>query len=312
MIALRAISNTVIKDEKNILLALLYFDIFNYPLTQHEIESFSPQAMEGNWQSSLTSLSEKRMIHFIDGFYSLHNNDSLIIRRKAGNRLAENKIKVAKRISKIISLFPFVRSVMLSGSISKGYMEKESDIDYFIITEEGRLWIVRGLMAFIRRLFFLNSHKYLCTNYFIDVTNLEIAEKNIFTAIEIATLKPMTGKSYALRFQQANMWHYDYLPNQHPARVTMDEPTTRTEWIAERIMKKNILGRIDQWIMKKFISRWRSIQQHQMNEKDFSIAFQSNEHVSRSHPEFYQKKVLSSYTSKITEFEKRFSISLHE
>ncbi len=312
MIALRAISNRVVEEEKNILLALLYFDIFNYPLTENEIKLFSPQKMADGWQSSLLSLTEKGMIYFIDGFYSLQNDASLIKRRKDGNRLAEKKIKTAGRISKLISCFPFVRSVMLSGSISKGYMDEKSDIDYFIITEQGRLWFVRGGMAFIRRFLFFNSRKYLCTNYFIDINNLEIEEKNIFTAIEVATLKPMIGKSYAASFQKANTWSSDYLPNQHQSGDLISEGINPLKSSIETILRNKFFDRFDQWVMKKFISRWRSNHRHQMNEKDFSIAFQSDGHVSRSHPEFYQKKVLSAYQCKIIEFEKRFSISLYE
>ena len=47
-----------------------------------------------------------------------------ISRRIAGNKLAEKKINSAYKMTKFISKFPYVRGVMLSGSISKGYMEE--------------------------------------------------------------------------------------------------------------------------------------------------------------------------------------------
>jgi hypothetical protein len=47
-----------------------------------------------------------------------------------------------------------------------------------------------------------------------------------------------------------------------------------------------------------------------LNGRDFSIAFESTENVSRSHPGFYQKRVLHQYQEKINEFEKQHDLSL--
>ncbi|CAN5365220.1 hypothetical protein BH10BAC4_BH10BAC4_20010 [soil metagenome] len=310
MILAETIRAAIAEDEKNILRTLLYFDIFNYPLTESEISSFSPQAMEAEVHYSIATLLDKKIIYLIDGFYCLQNEPVIIERRKNGNRLAERKMKIARRLSKLISFFPFVRSVMLSGSISKGYMDKNSDIDYFIVTETGRLWLVRGAMAIIRRCLLFNSHKYLCTNYFIDTNNLEIEQKNIFTAIEVATLKPMTGTSIVQQFQQANKWYGEYLPN-HRAEINLKEDhRTALQKIGEKMIGSKTLDRIDHWCMKKFMSRWKETYRHTMSNDDFLIAFQSAGHVSRSHPGFYQKKVLTAYNARINEFGNRFNINL--
>lgn len=298
------------QEEKNILLTLLYFDIFNYPLTQSEIVSFSQRPLEDGWLASLAALSDREIIFSFNGFYSLHNSPSLIARRKAGNQLAEKKIKTARMFSRIIASFPFVRSVMLSGSISKGYMDERSDIDYFIITATGRLWLVRGAMAVFRRIFLFNSHKYFCTNYFIDVENLEIDEKNIFTAIEACTLKPMSGNDFVHLFQNANQWCHHYLPNHKPEKDLVGEKDLLIKKIGEKILPSELLDRLDRWLMKKFRDHWKITYQHMLDDKDFSIAFQSDSHVSRSHPAFYQKKVLLLYEQKIRDLEQKHGTSL--
>src|SRR6185369_15787589 len=173
------------EEEKNFLKALLYFDIFYYPLTAEEVVRFSPVVVNSSPYHFLERLVSQKLLFQFQNFYSLQDDSQLAVRRFKGNALANKKMKTARRFSKLVSLFPFVRAVMLSGSISKNYMDENSDIDFFIVTEVNRLWVVRTALAIFRRIFLFNSHKNLCTNYFVDNHNLEIRDKNIFTAIEL-------------------------------------------------------------------------------------------------------------------------------
>src|SRR5258708_17797658 len=90
-------------QEKGILLTLLYFDIFHYPLTENEIARFSPVALKEDWQRSLVHLIDKKSIYHLNGFYSLHNDSFLASRRSAGNVLAQKKMNVARKFSRLIS-----------------------------------------------------------------------------------------------------------------------------------------------------------------------------------------------------------------
>src|SRR5258706_1987639 len=212
MIALQK-SSYVDREEKYFLRALLYFDLFNYPLTADEVAKYSPIAIDFFDEQSLENLVQRKIIYRFQNYYSIQHDPELVTRRMKGNALAEKKMKTARKVSWWLASFPFVKAVMLSGSISKGVMDEKSDIDYFIITEAKRLWIVRTAIAIFRRIFLLNSHKNLCTNYFIDTQSLEIVEKNIFTATEICTLKPMYGASVVENFKIANKWAHSFLPN---------------------------------------------------------------------------------------------------
>lgn len=297
-------------QEKSILLALLYFDIFNYPLTENEIARFSPLALKEDWHRSLMNLIDRKTIHHLNGFYSLHNDSFLASRRNVGNVLAQKKMGTARMFARLISLFPFVRSVMLSGSISKGYMDENSDIDYFIITATGRLWFVRTAMALFRRIFLFNSHKYFCTNYFIDSQNLEIGEKNIFTAIEASTLKPMFGKKYIYEFHHANQWCNRFLPNLTPENGLGKEREILLKIIGEKILPNRLFDQLDRWLMKKSVAHWNARYHHLLDDKDFSIAFQSSMGVSRSHPGFHQKKILALFEQRTKELELQHGVSL--
>lgn len=112
------------EQERSILRTLMYFDIFHYPLNESEILRFSPALIDANWQESLAGLCDLKLVFHIEEFYCLHQNAMLIDRRKAGNLMAQKKLKTARRFSNWMSLLPFVRSIMLSGSISKGYMDQ--------------------------------------------------------------------------------------------------------------------------------------------------------------------------------------------
>ncbi len=299
-----------IKEEKAFLLALSYFDIFNYPLTLEEVVRFSPASINFEITSVIEKLVEQKMIFRFDQFYSQQNDPSLAQRRVSGNLLAKEKMTTAAKFTKIIAAFPFVRAVMLSGSISKGYMDEKSDIDYFIITTPGRLWIVRTMLALFRRLILFNSHKNLCTNYFIDSNHLEIQEKNIFSATELITLKKMHGKKWINEFCQANTWASSFFPNLVQEDFLGDDKEFFLKPLSEKILSLSIFDRLDKWLMGRSVNWWKKRYIHNMEQKDFNIAFQSTPYVSRSHPLFYQKKVLALYDSKIKDFETRHGLSL--
>ena len=90
-----------------------------------------------------------------------------------------------------IKRFPFVRAVFLSGELSKNISSDDGDIDFMIVTEKNRLWICRTLLTFFKKIFLFNQKKYLCINYFVDEEHLHLPKKNIFTATEIAHVKPL-------------------------------------------------------------------------------------------------------------------------
>lgn len=291
---------------------LLYFDIFHYPLTKEEILFFSPSLCTADQvDMALLELLEKGLIHKFERFYSLQDDHSLIDRRIAGNKLATDKLKTANKISKLISWFPFVRSVMLSGSISKGYMDEKSDIDFFIVTAPGRLWITRTLLVLFKRIFLFNSHRIFCVNYFIDTENLEIEEKNLFTAIESITLVPTYGEKCYYEFWTNNEWVQQFFPNASPRdTATMQNGNTLMKTMAEKMFSNRIGNAIDQYFMQLTLKRWQTLFSKHYSQKDFEVAFKTKKYASKNHPRFYQKSILDKYQDKISSFENNFNISL--
>src|SRR5688572_24761469 len=275
--------------EAGVIRTLLYFDIFHYPLTLEEMIKFHPEkSNKTDIVNAISHLRNKLVVFKLDGFYSLHPDNTFIQRRKAGNELAKKRLLTAQNFSWLISKFPFVRAIMLSGSLSKDYMEANSDIDYFIITEPGRLWLTRGLLAMFKRLFLLNSHKFFCTNYLIDSQSLEIEEKNIYTAMETATLIPVYGKELYEKFITKNQWMKNHLPHMKLHRTAfITEKDSLLKRMGEKIFSGSVGEKLDLLFMNLAIQRWKKQFGKSFASVDFELAFKSKRNVSKNHPQFF-------------------------
>jgi len=298
---------------KAILKTLLYFDIFKHPLTSEEIFSYSqrhpiPPEEIGN---ELKNLENEGYLNQKNNFFFLNNDESVIERRQKGKKCSEKYLTIAIKFSKLIASFPFVEGVFLSGSLAKGYMDKETDIDYFIITKPGRLWFSRTLLVLFKKIFLLNSHKYFCVNYFIDSNNLEIPDKNIFTATEIIFLIPTYNEKLYNDFINANLWVSHYYPNFHrtPSERILQERNPRVKKIVEKLFSKNIGEKSDALCFKITLKFWKRKFKN-FDKEQFDLNLRSRKNTSKHHPNEFQKKILAQHGEKIAAFEKQFNLKL--
>jgi hypothetical protein len=201
----------------DILTTLAYFDLFHYPVMQKEIHFFLPHRVPSlEFEKALQELLDNGLIFMWVGFYALCNEEWLVQRRMKGNLLAREMLGTAGKIAALLSRFPYIRGVGVSGSLSKQYADEGSDIDLFIITARNRLWVGRTFLHLLKKLSFLIGREdWFCMNYFVDEAALEIPEKNLYTAIEIVTLIPMQGTLAFLSFGAANSWTEQVLPNSY-------------------------------------------------------------------------------------------------
>jgi predicted nucleotidyltransferase len=291
--------------KKNILATLAYFDVFNYPLTREEICLFLPAKYElMPFDVAMACLVSCRLIYRFDKFYTLKNDPYLIQRRNNGNQKAFEMIKVARKVGNILIRFPYVRGIAISGSLSKNYADEGSDIDLFIITAANRLWIARTLMHCLKKLTFLvNRAHYFCMNYYIDEQQLEIAEKNIYTATEVVTLIPIQGDTTFEDFFTANAWTRDYLPN-HIMRVSTAKPVERVflKGFAEWLLNNRLGDILDNRLMKITAGRWnQKTQQKKLNNHGILLAMAVDKHYAKPDPENFQYKLISRYETKVAQ-----------
>lgn len=273
-----------------------YFQVFSYPLTRDEISySLSPGHHPG-LQSELDELCRLGLIFRDEEFYSLDNNPAQSEKRKQGNALAAQKMNAARRISRFIGKFPYVKAVMISGTLSKGVMTPEADIDFFIVTQPGRLWVSRTFLVLFKKLFLLNSHKFFCVNYFVDADHLEIEDKNLFTATEVAWLLPMVNAEVYTSFCEANNWARDSYPG-FPFRDKSLIMEVKPFWLSRLttwILSGKLGDRLDDYLLKMTFGRWKRKFGH-LRSETFEVAMRSRKHVSKHHPGTYQEVVLDKF-----------------
>ncbi|WP_156168945.1 nucleotidyltransferase domain-containing protein [Kordia jejudonensis] len=292
---------------------ILYFSLFKYPLTRTEIFQFSDNTNQKEIDSEIDLLLEKGVIYNFDGFYIDVNNPDRIERRLKGNEMARNIMPKAVKVSRKIAKFPYVKAVCLSGALSKGFYDDEGDFDFFIITKPNRLWIARTLLVLYKKIFLLNSKKYFCVNYFISTDQLEISEQNLFTATEIATLIPLYGKDTFKDFLVNNQWATPYFPNKPAPKMSTIRDTEKSGFskLIQNICNGAFGLKIDQYLQKLTIKKWRSKFKH-LAQEDFNIAMKSTRHVSKHHPQNYQNKVITRLNERYDEVIKQYNLKYPE
>lgn len=200
-----------------ILTCLCYFDVFLYPLTVQQIRDYLPHiTLEKQViKKHLQSPPLNAVISCRDNYYFLSDRDpSIVDQRLKDEQFAQKRWQTAKMMTKIIKMFPYVRAVFVSGSLSKNLSRKESDIDYFILTAPGKLWISKTLLTAFKKIVLLNNRTWFCINYFRTTDHLSFHNSvDYFTATELITLTPIYNSRYKDRLLLENKWLNSFFPN---------------------------------------------------------------------------------------------------
>lgn len=288
----------------SVLKVLAYFDIFQYPITLHEIQKFgSVNIPDQLLQEVLNRLATDKRIYQLDEFYSLQDNPLLVYRRRQGNDRAAVLLKKAERIGRFLYQFPFVKAVGISGSLSKNFADQQADIDFFIITRSGRLWIARTLMHLYKKFTFLTGRQhYYCMNYYIDENALALNERNIFTAIELKTLLPVCGHTSVQALFTANGWAEGWLPQCNWRSQANPNPRPAVfKRAGEWLLPGKIACQLNQWLWRITDRRWkRKEEKRKVNNKGIPMGLITGIHFAKSNAGDFQEKVLALYENKLS------------
>lgn len=157
--------------------AIAFFDLFDFPLTVLEVKrEVGGQISFRDLRRLLLNdkrLGEKR------GFFFLAGQEQLVVTRQKRNNYAYRKQKIARRFARVFSCLPWVRCVALANVIGYNNLRDSSDIDLFIITSPGRLWLSRlyctGLAKLLRmRPTYQTKRDRLCLSFYISSDQLDI------------------------------------------------------------------------------------------------------------------------------------------
>jgi hypothetical protein len=292
--SLQSSSRSLDASSVAVLHTMMYFDVFRHPLTTDEIRR------NCQWRgctlsetaAALEDLQQKGFVAEEEGYWFIRGKNNLVQLRREREERAAHFLRKAKKYASFISGFPFVRGVYISGSLSKGTMDPNGDIDYFIITAPRRLWVARSLLVLFKKIFLLNSRKYFCVNYFIDTEQLAIPDRNLFVATEINFIRPMSNGTLYSDFMRSNHWVELFYPNsvKHAADKIPEPRNGRMKRTLEKILQGNLGEWLDDRLLRITLNRWKKKFPYVAGQ-DFEVDFRSRRHVSKHHPQGFQRRV---------------------
>ena len=218
-----------------VLATILYYDVFDYPLTVFEAHRhlINPSRFGAVFDVArhsvsladigniLNDLVQYKYIWSRNGFYFLFGRDDIFELRLERQKIADLKIKMARKLMCLLSITPFLRAGFISGSLAMRNTDESSDYDMLLITRSGRLYTCRLLLSAITSLFGVRRTRFekiapdkLCFNYFITENGLDIRFQSLYTAQAYVGLKPAYGDPRIFKkFYEQNGWIKKYVIN---------------------------------------------------------------------------------------------------
>ena len=197
---------------------LAFFDAQDLALTAMELKNnlktdAGPSEIEKCIDQDLRGKAENK-----DGLFFLRGRSELVAKRKQRYQISLLRFRKAKRYLKFLRHLPYLRAVALSGSQALLNSETGSDIDLFIITKKNRVWITRALISLYFQIIGQRRHgKHIanrfCLNHYLAAGQEIQEDRNLYTAVEYASLLPVLGSAEMDKFWQANQWVKEFLPH---------------------------------------------------------------------------------------------------
>lgn len=245
--------------ERAVLEAVTYSDIFDYPLTAAEIHRYLMNVRVSRDDIDAVLREGPLVPGYLarDGnYYMLAGREEIVETRRRRETEAQRRWPRALHYGRIIASLPFVRMVAVTGELAMDNMGPQSDIDYFIITAPGRLWVTRLLVIAVVR-YAAPRGDVICPNFLLSERALVLDDRNLYTAHEIAQMAPISGHAVYRRLRELNPWVDDYLPNAADAPRDTDAALRAgaLRRLIETALRTRAGGRLERWEMERKIRK---------------------------------------------------------
>lgn len=241
-----------------ILQTIAYADVFDYPLTPNEIHRYLV-GRHANRDEVEQALREGSLFHASEGYYILPNREGLIPVRLKREKTAAKMWPQALGYGQVIAHLPFVRMVAITGSLAMNNVNGNPDIDYFIVSARGRLWMTRAMVLAITRVAAVQGIR-LCPNYLVTEDALAFPNQTLYAAHELAQMVPVFGMDVYERICRHNSWKDQFLPNAQGLPPTMDRVKIRASRPVLKSLFEKVLGTppgewFEHWEMQRKIRK---------------------------------------------------------
>lgn len=283
---------------------VLYFDIFKHPLTVAELECLVAPGQRPALVSALDGLEAEGRIASSGPYRHLPEASRYVARRQERARAAERVWPQAKRAAAILGAMPFVRGVLITGSLSKNSALPGDDVDFLLLVQPGRVWSLKTLTHIARKAMPESLRELFCTNYLLDVDNLPLDHRNLFTAIELCTAVPMYGPEACAGFLAANPWAERFVPgmswSMERAENARQQPRPRPVTTLEAVWSGPLASQAE----KRALSLWDRYWRHKydwLSEAQRDRRFQRDKSVATNHLHDFQEYVLREAQGRMTQ-----------
>lgn len=294
----------MVDSKKAVFKTLLYSDIFDFPLTYKELWRFfihDSLLRKEEFDATLSLMVQTKIVLKKEGFYCLFDRASLIAKRASMKLYAEKKLHKAKHVAKYIAMIPSVIFVGVSGNVAASNADKLDDIDFFIITKKGTLWITRLFAILVLEILGVRRRRNqqqiadtICVNMLVDEKGIAFSpdRQDLFTAYEVVLLKPLFEKNNSYhKFIKANAWVGKFMPNAIDTKILRYKDIKKKNKL--RYLTTQLLFPLE--FCAKILQLWL-INKHKTTEtiSDSILAF---------HPIDYRKLTLRRFSERLKKYE---------
>lgn len=219
--------------EDSTIKTLAFFEIFKRPLRIEEIWHYlyGTGGSRAGFEEAVNRLIGKKIVIESNGCFALTGEimkrDQLKNLRKIQSDINDGFRKKVKKYHFIFRLCPFIKMVAVCNSPAFGAGDKNSDIDLFIVTKEGRIFTARTMVTLLTHLFGVRRHGNkvagrFCLSFFINDKKLNLSgiknKKDVYLDFWTASLKPVFGMDTYHDFCKENIWVKDFFTNWEPEK----------------------------------------------------------------------------------------------
>jgi hypothetical protein len=276
---------------------LAYADLFDWPLSPAEIHRYLPVAARlDDVEAALASPMLSAVVSTIGAFHVLRGREHLAAERERKAARSARLWSQAVRYGRVVASLPWVRLVAVTGSLAVGAAADDADIDLFIVAADGRLWLARamtiGVAKVATRLPSTRGVR-LCPNYLLTASALDLPERDLYTAHELAQLVPLFGPDAYRSLMERNAWYREWLPNHGgytgPIAPLGGRSLNRR---LEPLFANRLVARVERWERERKVARLR---------RPTTGETRFDETICKGHFEGYRAHVLDTYAARMTE-----------
>jgi hypothetical protein len=278
--------------------AVAYADVFAWPLTAAEIHAYLPVAAHrADVDAAVEQLRRSASLTSVGPFFVLAGREDLADERRHKADISRRLWPEAIRYGRMVAALPWVRLVAVTGSLAVGAATDDVDIDLLIVAADGHLWLARALTIGVGKLAARAPSTRglrLCPNYLLTASALDLPERDLYTAHELAQLVPLFGPEAYRELLARNQWYRQFLPN-HPGHVDAigDLGLPRLHHAVEPLLRNRLVALLERWEMQRKIARLR------IPSTTGEVRF--DESICKGHFEGYRQQVLDAFDARLAE-----------